>query len=92
MAVGNANVLLAHGAWTDGSSWAQVITELKSDGANVVAAPLPLLTSLADDVAALNRSIDRTEGPVVLVGHALKELRRGAPHSPGFRIFNLHEI
>src|SRR6185437_8030255 len=25
---------------------------------------------LADDVAALDRSLDRTEGPVVLVGHA----------------------
>ena len=34
-----------------------------------VAAPLPL-TSLADDVAALNRSLDRTEGPIVLAGHA----------------------
>ena len=33
------------------------------------AAPLPL-TSLADDVAALNRSLDRAEGPVVLAGHA----------------------
>src|SRR5262249_40853688 len=28
------------------------------------------LTSLANDVAALNRSLERTEGPVVLVGHA----------------------
>ena len=35
----------------------------------VSAAPLPL-TSLADDVAALNRSLDRTEGPIVLAGHA----------------------
>jgi pimeloyl-ACP methyl ester carboxylesterase len=35
----------------------------------VSAAPLPL-TSLADDVAALNRSLDRTERPVVLVAHA----------------------
>jgi pimeloyl-ACP methyl ester carboxylesterase len=69
MAIGNVNVLLAHGAWADGSSWARVIAALKSDSINVVAAPLPL-TSLADDVAALNRSIDRTEGPVVLVGHA----------------------
>jgi pimeloyl-ACP methyl ester carboxylesterase len=34
-----------------------------------VAAPLPL-TSLADDVAALNRSLDRTEGPIVVAGHA----------------------
>jgi len=35
----------------------------------VSAAPLPL-TSLADDVAALNRSLERTDGPIVLVGHA----------------------
>ena len=35
----------------------------------VFAAPLPL-TSLTDDVAALNRSLDRTEGPIVVAGHA----------------------
>jgi pimeloyl-ACP methyl ester carboxylesterase len=52
-----------------GSSWARVINALKSEGAKVLAAPLPL-TSLADDVAALNRSLDRTEGPIVLAGHA----------------------
>lgn len=69
MAIGNSSVVLVHGAWADGSSWAPVIRALKSDGVDVVAAPLPL-TSLADDVAALNRSIDRTEGPVVLAGHA----------------------
>jgi len=63
------NVVLAHGAWADGSSWARVITALKSEGANVVAAPLPL-TSLADDVAALDRTINRVDGPIVLVGHA----------------------
>ena len=65
----NASVVLAHGAWTDGSSWARVIAALKSEGVNVVAAPLPL-TSLADDVAAIDRSLARLEGPVVLVGHA----------------------
>ncbi len=69
MANQNANVVLAHGAWADGSSWARVINALASDGSNVVAAPLPL-TSLEDDVAALDRSLDRVEGPVVLVGHA----------------------
>jgi hypothetical protein len=46
-----------------------VITTLKAAAAKVLAAPLPL-TSLADDVAALNRSLDRTEGPIVLAGHA----------------------
>jgi pimeloyl-ACP methyl ester carboxylesterase len=69
MTAKNVNVVLAHGAWADGSSWAPVIRALKSAGVNAVAAPLPL-TSFADDVAALNRSIERTEGPVVVVGHA----------------------
>jgi len=69
MAARNVNVVLAHGAWADGSSWARVIAALKSEGVNVVAAPLPL-TSLADDVAALDRSLARVDGPVVLVGHA----------------------
>ena len=69
MATKNVNVVLAHGAWADGSSWARVITALKAEGVNASAAPLPL-TSLADDVAALDRSLERTEGPVVLAGHA----------------------
>ena len=69
MAMKDVSVVLAHGAWADGSSWARVITALKAEAVNVSAAPLPL-TSLADDVAALNRSLDRTEGPIVLAGHA----------------------
>ena len=69
MANRDMNVVLAHGAWADGSSWARVISALASDGLNVVATPLPL-TSLKDDVAALDRSLDRVEGPVVLAGHA----------------------
>jgi pimeloyl-ACP methyl ester carboxylesterase len=69
MAIKDVSVVLAHGAWADGSSWARVITALKAEAVNVSAAPLPL-TSLADDVAALNRSLDRTEGPIVLAGHA----------------------
>jgi pimeloyl-ACP methyl ester carboxylesterase len=35
----------------------------------VIAAPIPL-TSLSDDAAALNRTIARTKGPVILAGHA----------------------
>src|SRR5262252_7464881 len=69
MAMKDVSVVLAHGAWADGSSWARVVSALKTEGTNVSAAPLPL-TSLADDVAALNRSLDRTEGPIVLAGHA----------------------
>jgi pimeloyl-ACP methyl ester carboxylesterase len=69
MAAKDVSVVLAHGAWADGSSWARVIAALKADGVNVSAVPLPL-TSLADDVAALNRSLDRTDGPIVLAAHA----------------------
>jgi len=64
-----ANVVLAHGAWADGSSWNKVITGLRARGIASVAAPLPL-TTLADDVAALDRTLERVDAPVVLVGHA----------------------
>lgn len=69
MAIKDVSVVFAHGAWADGSSWARVIKALAAEGVRASAAPLPL-TSLADDVAALNRSLDRTEGPIVLAGHA----------------------
>lgn len=65
----DVTVVLVHAAWADGSSWSQVIEQLVAAGQPVVAAPLPL-TSLADDVAALDRVIARIAGPVVLVGHA----------------------
>jgi len=65
----NASVVLAHGAWADGSSWSRVIAALRAAGVGAVAAPLPL-TSLADDVAALDRALERVDGPVVLAGHA----------------------
>lgn len=67
--VANANVVLAHGAWADGSSWSKVIVGLNAKAVKASAAPLPL-TSFADDVAALDRTLDRVDGPVVLVGHA----------------------
>jgi pimeloyl-ACP methyl ester carboxylesterase len=69
MSLTNASVVLVHGAWADGSSWARVIGPLKSRGLAVTAAPLPL-TSLRDDVVALERTLARARGPVVLVGHA----------------------
>jgi pimeloyl-ACP methyl ester carboxylesterase len=69
MSLDDLNVVLVHGAWADGSSWAKVIGGLRAAGATAVAAPLPL-TSLADDVAALDRTLERLPGPVVLVGHA----------------------
>ena len=64
-----ASIVLVHGAWADGSSWNDVIGPLLSRGLNVLAAPIPL-TSLSDDVAALDRTLERTEGPVILAAHA----------------------
>ena len=65
----NSTVVVAHGAWADGSSWKEVILLLGEKGMQVVAAPL-LLSSLDDDIAALNRTIARTKGPVIVAGHA----------------------
>lgn len=62
-------VVVVHGAWADGSSWRDVILGLESRHVPVVAAPIPL-TSLTDDAAALKRAIARTEGPVIVAGHA----------------------
>ena len=42
---------------------------LAAQGIKVVAAPLPL-TSFRDDVAALDRTLERVTGPIVLAGHA----------------------
>jgi pimeloyl-ACP methyl ester carboxylesterase len=65
----NVTVVLAHGAWADGSSWSEIIGPLTKRGLHVVAAPLPL-RSLTDDAAALRRTLARTKGAVVLAGHA----------------------
>jgi pimeloyl-ACP methyl ester carboxylesterase len=77
-------VVLVHGAWADGSSWSRVITGLQQARIAVIAAPIPL-TSLADDVDALDRTIDRTEGPVVVAGHAYAGGIVGATKHPRVR-------
>ena len=63
------NVVLVHGAYADGSSWAKVIPLLQAAGMNVTAVQNPL-TSLADDVAATNYALARQEGPTILVAHS----------------------
>ena len=80
MSVNDASVVLVHGAWADGSSWAKVIAPLAADGVKVTAAPLSL-TSFSDDVAALDRTLDRVAGPVVLAGHAYAGAVIGATRS-----------
>jgi pimeloyl-ACP methyl ester carboxylesterase len=63
------NIILVHGAFADGSSWAKVIPLLQARGLHVTAVQNPL-SSLADDVAATKRAIDAANGPVILVGHS----------------------
>jgi pimeloyl-ACP methyl ester carboxylesterase len=65
----SVSIVLVHGAWADGSSWSRVIGPLQSRGLQVLAAPIPL-TSLTDDVQALERALERTSGPVILGAHA----------------------
>ncbi|MBB3035088.1 alpha/beta fold hydrolase [Alteriqipengyuania lutimaris] len=63
------NVVLVHGAFADGSGWRGVYDELTARGYRVTIVQNPL-TSLADDVAATKRALDRQDGPAVLVGHS----------------------
>ncbi|WP_315706544.1 MULTISPECIES: alpha/beta hydrolase [unclassified Bradyrhizobium] len=63
------NVVLVHGAWADGSSWAKVIPYLQAAGLKVTAVQNPL-TSLEDSAAATRRALALQDGPTVLVGHS----------------------
>jgi len=63
------NVVLVHGAWADGSSWAEVIPLLQAAGLKVTAVQNPL-TSLEDSVAATHRALALQDGPTVLVAHS----------------------
>jgi pimeloyl-ACP methyl ester carboxylesterase len=75
------SAVLVHGAWADGSSWSKVIIHLRSSGVNAVTAPLPL-TTLAADVAALERTLERVDGDVLLVGHAYAGAVIASTHDP----------
>jgi pimeloyl-ACP methyl ester carboxylesterase len=63
------NVVLVHGALTDGSGWRAVHDILRRDGYRVSIVQQPL-TGFDADVAATRRVLDRQDGPVVLVGHS----------------------
>ena len=66
---GTKNVVLVHGAFADGSGWRGVYDDLTGRGYRVTIVQIPL-TSLADDVAATTRVLDRQDGPTILVGHS----------------------
>ncbi|MFF0924635.1 alpha/beta fold hydrolase [Rhizobium leguminosarum] len=66
---GIRNIVLVHGAFADGSSWSDILPLLQAKGYHVTAVQNPL-TSLADDVAATRRVLERQKGDVLLVGHS----------------------
>jgi pimeloyl-ACP methyl ester carboxylesterase len=80
----NPTIVLVHGAWADGSGWDRVLKVLQSRGLRTMAAPIPL-TSLSDDLAALDRALERTDGPIVLVAHAYSGAVVGACHNERVR-------
>ena len=63
------NIVLARGAWADGSSWSAVIERLQATGYHVTALQFPL-ARLADDVARLRRVLARQNEPTVVEGHS----------------------
>jgi pimeloyl-ACP methyl ester carboxylesterase len=62
-------IVLVHGAFANTSTWSKLIPLLIAKGFPVVAVHCPL-SSLADDVAAVERVIGMQDGPVLLVGHS----------------------
>jgi pimeloyl-ACP methyl ester carboxylesterase len=63
------NVVLVHGAFADGAGWRAVYDDLAGRGYQVSIVQNPL-TSLADDVQATRRVLDRQDGSAILVGHS----------------------
>jgi pimeloyl-ACP methyl ester carboxylesterase len=63
------NVVLVHGLFADGSSWAEVTGRLQGSGLNVTSVQNPL-TTLGDAVAETQRVLARQDGPTVLAGHS----------------------
>jgi pimeloyl-ACP methyl ester carboxylesterase len=63
------NIVLVHGAWTDGSGWKGVYDILVKDGFNVSIVQEPL-TSFQEDVAATKRVLALQDGPCILVAHS----------------------
>jgi pimeloyl-ACP methyl ester carboxylesterase len=84
---GRPNIVLVHGAWADGSSWAGVAQRLQAAGYHVTAPQLPE-TSLADDVARVRHVLKRQDGPTVVAGHSyggqvITALGADAPNAVG---------
>jgi len=69
MATTSVNIVLVHGAWSDGSGWSKVIPILQDAGHNVVAVQNQM-TSLAEDSANTRATIDLMQSATVVAGHS----------------------
>jgi pimeloyl-ACP methyl ester carboxylesterase len=63
------NIVLVHGAWADGSSWAGVVENLQAAGYGVKAPQFPL-SSVDADVDRLRQVLALQDGPTILAGHS----------------------
>lgn len=63
------NIVLVHGGNVDGSTWREVYNRLTAQNFNVTISQLPM-TSVEDDIAAVQRNLDAQDGPVLLVSHS----------------------
>ena len=63
-------IALVHGAWADGSSWDAVSTELQGQNFTVLTPPNLLRGVTTDAPYVASFLAQRTNGPVVLVGHS----------------------
>ena len=72
-----------HGIWADGSSFSKLMPPLQRDGYEVIAAQYGLDT-VAEDVAAVKRTLGRVGSPAILVASQGLEsfLSRSGPATP----------
>jgi pimeloyl-ACP methyl ester carboxylesterase len=62
-------IVLVHGAFADGASWAPVTKTLLEQGRNVLVPPV-FNRSLSGDSAYIKSFVEQIDGPVLLVGHS----------------------
>lgn len=66
---GKVSIVFCHGIWADASCFSKLIPALQADGHEVISVQYGL-TTYAHDVAAVERTLKRVPGPVLLVGHS----------------------
>jgi pimeloyl-ACP methyl ester carboxylesterase len=65
----NPTIVLVHGAFADGASWAPVTRELLNRGFTV-RVPASYNRDLLGDAASIRSFVEQVKGPVLLVGHS----------------------